>query len=100
MARGLVLSILKKSCKKIVAQCTIGVRTVIALLLKKLLTKLTAMIYKKVRIGNMDGNKKMYNYVPTLESLEYSLPLVIVLFLKPLNSKLLMKKSIVSNSVN
>ena len=73
MARGLVLSIVKKSCKKIVAQCTIGVRTVIALLLKKLLTKLTAMIYKKVRISNMDGNKKMYNYVPTLESLEYSL---------------------------
>ena len=45
------------------------------------------MIYKKVRISNMDENKKMYNYVPTLESLEYSLPLVIVLFLKPLNSK-------------
>ena len=49
------------------------------------------MIYKKVRISNMDENKKMYNYVPTLESLEYSLPLVIVLFLKPLNSKLLLK---------
>ena len=58
------------------------------------------MIYKKVRISNMDENKKMYNHVPTLESLEYSLPLVIVLFLKPLNSKLLVKKSIVSNSVN
>ena len=28
MARGLVLSIVKKSCKKIVARCTIGVRTV------------------------------------------------------------------------
>ena len=28
MARGLVLSIVKKSCKKIVAQCTIGVRTI------------------------------------------------------------------------
>ena len=28
MARGLVLSIAKKSCKKIVARCTIGVRTV------------------------------------------------------------------------
>ena len=40
MARGLVLSIVKKSCKKIVARCTIGVLTVIALLLKKLLTKL------------------------------------------------------------
>ena len=40
MARGLVLSIVKKSCKKIVARCTIGVHTVIALLLKKLLTKL------------------------------------------------------------
>ena len=39
MARGLVLSIVKKSCKEIVARCTIGVRTVIALLLK-LLTKL------------------------------------------------------------
>ena len=25
MARGLVLSIVKKSCKKIVARCTIGV---------------------------------------------------------------------------
>ena len=45
------------------------------------------MIYKKVRISNMDENKKMYNYVPTLESLENSLPLVIALFLKPLNSK-------------
>ena len=40
MARGLVLSILKKSCKKIVARWTIGVHTVIALLLKKLPTKL------------------------------------------------------------
>ena len=40
MARGLVLSIVKKSCKKIVARCTIGVPRVIALLLKKLLTKL------------------------------------------------------------
>ena len=49
------------------------------------------MIYKKVRISNMDENKKMYNYVPTLESLENSLPLVIALFLKPLNSKLLVK---------
>ena len=39
------------------------------------------MIYKKVRISNMDENEKMYNYVPTLESLEYSLDLVIVLFL-------------------
>ena len=29
MARGLVLSIVKKSCKEIVARCTIGVRTVI-----------------------------------------------------------------------
>ena len=29
MARGLVLSVVKKSCKKIVARCTIGVRTVI-----------------------------------------------------------------------
>ena len=28
MARGLVLSIVKKSCKKIVARCTIGVHTV------------------------------------------------------------------------
>ena len=38
---------------------------------------------QKICISNMDDheNKKMYNYVPTLESLEYSLPLVIVLFL-------------------
>ena len=41
MTRGLVLSIVKNSCKKIVARSTIGVLTVIAaLLLKKLLTKL------------------------------------------------------------
>ena len=36
MTRGLVLSIVKKSCKKIVARCTIGMLTVIAMLLKKL----------------------------------------------------------------